>query len=151
MSAAHPRSILSRLLVQGGGIVLTGSGTHHALIVPTDGVIENVRFQQATAGTSGTSWTVATNAAYRVRHGAADVALLTTAPVVTLAAGVGAGVDTSKRKDALATPSGCTKPVLAAGAVRVKKGDILRFNISTTGAYAPFPVAAIAVTIVPTP
>jgi hypothetical protein len=151
MALAHPRSTLRRLTYKESFIVLTGSGSHAAFPVPANGVIDNIAFQQATPGTTGTSWTTALAASLRKRLGAADVQLFTTAPVVTLAAGAGAAVETNKRKDAIATPAGCTKPVMAAGAIRVKKGDILYFNVSTTGAYAPFPVVSIMVQLLLTP
>jgi hypothetical protein len=142
----EPRSALAAYHLFGAGAVDT-AGIVDLGIVRTKGRIRRFMVSQRTTGTGGTSATYA----LKKRRATTESDVLGTAAVLTLAAGVGAGVDSSKANDAVATPSGCTKPVLSsvAGALDVNPGDQLYVVVSHSGVYSPDPAFLACVEVVP--
>jgi hypothetical protein len=114
-------------------------------VILTDGFFDNFLVSQVTAGGAGTSISFA----LKRRRGAAVVDLLSTAAILTLAAGAGATVETNKGRTAIATPGGCTKPVFDATKKALKRGDLIYVVPTQTGAYGPFPIAACSMTYQP--
>lgn len=128
----------SQILASGGKVVLG---------VPCDGDIESIQVLQSTAGTTGVD--VNTIQATRVRAGATQ-ALLSTAGKITQAAGAGVGIETDPKRTAIATPTGCTKPVLNNTYRRLRKGDAVEFSFAFNGSYSPFPTFICAIVLRPT-
>lgn len=111
-------------------IVFTASvATKGYINIPCDGELVDVQVSQPVAGAGGTSISTA------LQKQTANVAMLGTAAVLTLAAGNFASVDARKKQS---LPAGCTRPVITStrSARRVKKGDIIEITVTPTGAYA---------------
>lgn len=134
MREQHPRSALGVCRLNANGQIATTQILDLG-IVPYDGEIVNFRAAQRTAGVGGTSMSLALS---RLRA-AASQAVTNAAAVLTLAAGVGAIVESDTAPDKLATPAGCTKPTLLAAGVKVKKGDLLLVTATQTGVYTTAP------------
>jgi hypothetical protein len=120
-------------------IVMTASAaTKGFVIAPCDGELVDVIMSQPIPGANGTS--IAATLTKRT----ANVAMLATEPVLTVAAAAYAAVDARKK---IAAISGCTRPVITATKAnrRVKKGDQVEITITPTGTYsATFPTVLIA-------
>lgn len=142
-----PRSALAYRAVEGQGQVATAEIVDLG-VVEFKGLIKRVLFAQRLAGVAGTSISIALK---RKRGSAAAVDVFATAPILTLASGDGACVDTHIPKDAVATPAGCTKPVLSATPANllVQPGDILWAIVTLVGAYATNPATHTVVLVKP--
>lgn len=144
MRHADPKGALGTVRLTNEGQVATTVPLDVG-IVPFDGEVVNYRIAQRTAGVGGTSMSLALS---RLR-GAASQAVTNVAAVLTLAAGVGAIVESDTAPDKLPTPAGCTKPTLLAAGVKVKKGDLLIMTPTQTGAYTTAPFYQVEVDIRP--
>ncbi len=97
---------------------------------------------QALAGTAGTSWSAAVK-----KNG---TAIYSTAPVLALASGAYAAVDS---KAELALPTGATRGVLKTDStILIKKGDVLSWDLTVTGTYTgAAPYCSVSLVIDPYP
>lgn len=87
--------------------------------------IVDVIVGQSTAGTAGTSWSVA------IKKN--TTAICSTAPVLALASGANAAMDC---KGDLALPTGATRGMLKTdGSILIKKGDVIQYDLTVTGTY----------------
>lgn len=139
-----PLSISSRIVLSAAAV--TAAAGKIVVTSPVPGTIEEVQILQTNAG--GVHTDLNTLQVTRVRGGATQ-ALLSTAGLITRAAGAGVGVSTSKKRTAIATPANCTKPVLNTAYRRVNAGDGFELTWTANGAPNPWPTLALNIIVKP--
>lgn len=139
-----PLSITKRITL--AATAVTAAGGKITVTSPVPGRIEEIQIIQANAGAVHVD--LNTLQVTRVRGGAAQ-ALLSTAGKLTLAAGHGVGISTSKKRTAIPTPAGCTKPVLNGAYVAVRAGDSFELSWAANGAPNPWPTLGLAIIVKP--